>query len=91
MEDPHISSAHRGTHSPEFIHPFDDQTLAVVEQLRVSDILVMIILVTEAGTTDDISTLYDIRLVVSIGHGNPNLKETEKAISFWGAVLYPSF
>ena len=51
----------------------------------------MIILVMEAGTADDISTLYDIRLVVSIGHGNPNLKETEKAISFWGVVLYPSF
>ena len=78
IEGPYISSARRGTHSPEFIRPFDHQTLAAVERLRLKDILLMITLSPEAGTVDDISTLSDMGVIVSFGHINPNLKETER-------------
>ena len=55
--------------------------MAGVKRLRSKDILVMNTLIPEEGTADDISTLSDMGVVVSIGHSNVNLKEKEKAIS----------
>ena len=87
IEGPHIAIACRGAHSAEFIRPFDHQTLAIVERLRSKDIFVMITLAPEAATPDDISSLSDMGAVVSLGHSNANLQETETAISH-GALSF---
>ena len=81
IEGPHIASDRRGAHSAEFIRPFDDQTLAIVERLRLEDILVMITIAPEAATPDEISTLSDMGVIVSLGHSNASFQETVTAIS----------
>ena len=87
IEGPHIAIACRGAHSAEFIRPFDHQTLAIVERLRSKDIFVMITLAPEAATPDDISSLSNMGAVVSLGHSNANLQQTETAISH-GALSF---
>lgn len=81
IEGPHIALARRGTHKGAFVRPMADQTITLVERLRMAGLRVMLTLAPEAATTDQISALADLGAVVSIGHTDASAEAVEAAIA----------
>lgn len=70
IEGPHIDPVKRGTHAADHIRPLDEQTMRVVADLRQADVPTMVTLAPEAAHMDQIRTLADLGVIVSLGHSN---------------------
>jgi N-acetylglucosamine-6-phosphate deacetylase len=81
IEGPHISVARRGTHAACHIRPLDAQTIGLVRALRDADIPALITVASEAATPSQIAELRDMGAVVSIGHSDANVADTQKSIA----------
>lgn len=68
LEGPHITVAKRGTHAERFIRPLDEATFANVSRLRAAEVPVMLTLAPEACSAQDITTLVEMGVIVSLGH-----------------------
>ncbi|MGV1832714.1 N-acetylglucosamine-6-phosphate deacetylase [Agrobacterium vitis] len=70
LEGPHLSVARKGAHNPDFIRSMTDSDL---QELRGSSQSVGVMLTTVAPenvTTEQVSSLVDSGVIVSIGHSN---------------------
>ncbi len=81
IEGPHISVEKRGTHSAEFIRPFDDLTMRQIERLREKSIPTMLTVAPESIKPEEIMKLRKMGTIVSIGHSNTSYEETMAAIN----------
>lgn len=82
VEGPHISTTlKRGTHSLDFIRPFDEHTLAAVGRLRKMDIPVLLTLAPEATQPGQIAQLTAMGCVVSIGHSAASSDDMRRALA----------
>ncbi len=68
IEGPHLAPERRGTHSAQYLRPFDHRTLASVERLRAAHIPTMLTLAPERVEKGTIRRLTDMGVVVSAGH-----------------------
>ena len=81
IEGPHISVERRGTHDQNMIRPFDDATKKTIQKLRAQDIFVKLTVAPEAITTNQITELAEMGVVISIGHTAANDGQTRQALS----------
>ncbi|WP_299949955.1 N-acetylglucosamine-6-phosphate deacetylase [uncultured Ruegeria sp.] len=81
IEGPHISVAHKGTHNPAYIRPFDDHTMAVLEGLRHRGVPVLLTLAPEIVEPGLIARLTRMGIVVSAGHSAASAEKTQKALA----------
>lgn len=81
IEGPHINIAHKGTHKPAYIRPFDDRTLSVLEQLRHERVPVLLTLAPETVEPRLIARLTAMGVVVSAGHSAATAEQTRRALS----------
>ncbi|MEM5475197.1 N-acetylglucosamine-6-phosphate deacetylase [Pacificibacter sp. AS14] len=80
IEGPHINVERKGTHNPEFIRPFEDETLDVLKRLRAADIPVMLTLAPETVPLDLIAKLTDMGVKVFAGHTMATADQTRAAL-----------
>lgn len=81
IEGPHLSLARRGTHSADFIRPFEAETLAHVARLRAAGVFVKITVAPEAMAPGQIAALVATGAVVSIGHSDATAEEVRAALA----------
>lgn len=81
IEGPHISLAHKGTHNPAYIRPFDDRTMSVLEALRQNKVPVLLTLAPETVETGVIARLTKMGVMVSAGHSAATAEQTRRALS----------
>lgn len=81
IEGPHISLAHKGTHNPAFIRPFDDATMSVLERLRRADVPVLLTLAPETVAPGLIARLSAMGVIVSAGHSAATAEQTRHALA----------
>ena len=87
IEGPHIAQARKGTHDPQHIRPFDQDTFRIVKRLRENDVTVLLTLAPEAVAPGDVARLTDIGVLVSIGHTDATLAQV-RALQAEGATLF---
>lgn len=80
IEGPHISHGRRGTHSAEYIRPFDDNTMAVLHRLRDANITTKLTLAPEVVGPEIVRRIVDLGVIVSIGHTVASYEQTKRAI-----------
>ena len=81
IEGPHINRAHKGTHNPTHIRPFDDHTLAVLSRLRQAQVPVLLTLAPERVEPGLIARLTKMGVIVSAGHSAATASETKRALA----------
>lgn len=80
IEGPHINVLRKGTHNPDFIRPFEDETMDVLKRLRAADIPVLLTLAPETVPLDLIAKLTDMGVMVFAGHTMATADETRAAL-----------
>ena len=80
IEGPHISQERRGTHSSEFIRPFDERTFATLCRLRDANITTKITLAPEVVDPETVHRIAKLGVIVSIGHTVASNAQTWAAI-----------
>lgn len=81
IEGPHISLAHKGTHDPARIRPFDQRTRDLVARLRRHDLPVLLTVAPETLAPGTIADLSAMGVVVSGGHSAADADQTERALA----------
>lgn len=81
IEGPHINIAHKGTHNPAYIRPFDDRTMAVLEGLRQEKVPILLTLAPETVEPGIIAQLSRMGIIVSAGHSAATAEQTRRALS----------
>ena len=81
IEGPHLSLTRRGTHSAQWVRPFEPATLSHVKRLRAAGIFVKITVAPEAMSTGQIAALVGTGAVVSIGHSDATAEATRAALA----------
>lgn len=81
IEGPHLSLSRRGTHSPDWVRPFEGETLAHVARLRAAGVFVKITVAPEAIAPGQIAALVATGAVVSIGHSDATAEATRAALA----------
>ena len=80
IEGPHIAVERRGAHEEKFVRPFAESTFALVEKLRSFDIPVIITLAPEVVNELIIFRLSKTGAIVSLGHSNADVFQTQSAL-----------
>ena len=80
IEGPHLSLARRGTHSAQWVRPFESRTLTHVRRLCAAGVFVKITVAPEAMAKGQIATLVAAGAVVSIGHSDTTQAATRAAL-----------
>lgn len=80
LEGPHISLARKGAHSAQFIRPFDEATVSVIQRLVDAKVPVLITLAPECVPVGTIRHLTAMGVVVSLGHTAANGDTARAAI-----------
>ncbi len=81
IEGPHLSFARRGTHSAEFVRPFEEASMAHVRRLRAAGVFVKITLAPEAVKPGQIAALVATGAVVSLGHSDTTAAAVKAALA----------
>ncbi len=87
IEGPHLAPARRGTHSAQWLRPFEAETLAHVTRLRAAGMFVKITLAPEMASAADVAALVATGAVVSIGHSDASAEDT-RALLMAGATCF---
>jgi N-acetylglucosamine-6-phosphate deacetylase len=80
IEGPHINVERKGTHNPEFIRPFETETMDVLKRLRAAGIPVMLTLAPETVPLDVIAQLTNMGVMVFAGHTMATADQTRAAL-----------
>jgi N-acetylglucosamine-6-phosphate deacetylase len=80
IEGPHINIERKGTHNPDFIRPFEDETMDVLNRLRAADIPVLLTLAPETVPLELIAKLTDMGVTVFAGHTMATADQTRAAL-----------
>lgn len=81
IEGPHISLAHKGTHNPAHIRPFDAATRTILETLRRHRVPVLLTLAPETVPPGLIAELSAMGVVVSAGHTAADAATIRRAVA----------
>ena len=81
IEGPHLSLVRRGTHSAQWVRPFEPATLSHVKRLRAAGIFVKITVAPEAVSKGQIAALVATGAVVSLGHSDATAEATRAALA----------
>lgn len=81
VEGPHISLAHKGTHNPDLIRPFDAHTMSLMKWLRERNVPVLLTVAPETMQPGEITSLVRMGVVVSGGHSAATAEQTEAALA----------
>ena len=81
IEGPHLSLIRRGTHSAQWVRPFEPATLSHVKRLRAARIFVKITVAPEAMSKGQIAALVATGAVVSIGHSDATAEAVRAALA----------
>lgn len=81
IEGPHISMAHKGIHQSQYIRPFDDDTMGLLETLRNNNMPTLLTLAPECAPPGLISKLCAMGITVSAGHSAATADQTEAALA----------
>ncbi len=81
IEGPHISLAHKGTHDPTRIRPFDNRTRDLLVRLRRHNLPVLLTVAPETLEPGTIADLTAMGIVVSAGHSKATAEQTEQALA----------
>jgi N-acetylglucosamine-6-phosphate deacetylase len=81
IEGPHLSIARRGTHSAQYIRPFESRTLAHVQRLRAAGIFVKITVAPEAVTNAQVAQIVQTGAIVSIGHSDARAEDVRALLA----------
>lgn len=87
IEGPHLSLARRGTHSAQWIRPFETQTYAHIQRLRGEGVFVKITVAPESVTPAQVAQIVATGAVVSIGHSDATADEA-RALLDAGATCF---
>lgn len=81
VEGPHLSIARRGTHSAQYVRPFEARTMAHIQRLRAAGIFVKITVAPEAVTPAQVAQIVQTGAVVSIGHSDANAEDVRALLA----------
>ena len=81
IEGPHLSLIRRGTHSAQWVRPFEPATMTHVNRLRAAGIFVKITVAPEAMSLGQIAALVATGAVVSVGHSDATAEATRAALA----------
>ncbi|WP_112322163.1 N-acetylglucosamine-6-phosphate deacetylase [Oceanibium sediminis] len=81
IEGPHINPAHKGTHDPARIRPFDQRTRGLLEKLRRRDLPVLLTVAPETLKPGTIADLARMGVTVSAGHSAASAEQTDAALA----------
>lgn len=81
IEGPHISHAHKGTHDPSRIRPFDSRTRDLLVRLRQKGLPVLLTVAPETLVPGTIAELTAMGVVVSAGHSAATADQAEAALA----------
>ncbi len=81
IEGPHINHAHKGTHNPALIRPFDNRTRDLLERLRQHNLPVLLTVAPELLKPGTIADLTAMGVIVSAGHSAASAEQTERAVA----------
>lgn len=81
IEGPHLSIPRRGTHSPQWVRPFEALTMAHVRRLREAGIFVKITVAPEAMARGQIADLVATGATVSLGHTDTTAEAVRAALA----------
>lgn len=81
IEGPHISLKHKGTHNTDYIRPFDDNTMSILQKLCEAKVPVLLTLAPETVKPGLIAQVTNMGVVVSAGHSAATAEETQRALS----------
>ena len=80
IEGPHINPAHKGTHNPDFIRPFDARMRSLLDRLRHHGLPVLFTAAPETLPPGTIAELAAMGVTVSAGHSAANAEQTTAAL-----------
>ena len=86
LEGPHLSLARKGAHDPKLIRPMDEQDQSALIAARPSMPVLLTTVATESVTAEQVKTLADAGVVVSLGHTDTNYR-TARAYAEAGATM----
>ncbi len=86
LEGPHLSLARKGAHDPKLIRPMDEQDQSALIAARPSLPVLLTTVATESVTAEQVKTLADAGVVVSLGHTDTNYR-TARAYAEAGATM----
>jgi N-acetylglucosamine-6-phosphate deacetylase len=81
IEGPHVSIARRGTHSAQYIRPFEARTMAHIQRLRAAGIFVKITVAPESVTPAQVAQIVQTGAVVSIGHSDTRAEDVRALLA----------
>lgn len=81
IEGPHISLAHKGTHDPARIRPYDSHTRDLLVRLRGHGLPVLFTVASETLEPGTISDLTAMGVIVAAGHSAATADQTEAALA----------
>ena len=87
IEGPHIATARKGTHNPDYIRPFEAATLVQLKRLRARGIPTLLTLAPEAVSAGQVAEIVALGVTVSLGHTNASAAEAT-ALLAEGATLF---
>lgn len=81
IEGPHISLAHKGTHDPARIRPYDKRTRDLLERLRMHGLPVLFTVAPETLAPGTIADLTAMGVTVAAGHSAATAEQAEAALA----------
>ena len=81
IEGPHISLAHKGTHDPARIRPYDNRTRDLLVRLRGHGLPVLFTVAPETLEPGVIADLTAMGVTVAAGHSAATAEQTERALA----------
>ncbi len=81
FEGPYTNVVRKGAHKAEELRPFDPESMEIFHKLRRHDVPVMLTLAPECVPADIIAALTQIGVVVSAGHTDATLEQTQSALA----------
>lgn len=81
IEGPHINLAHKGTHDPSRIRPYDSRTRTLLMRLRAHGLPVLFTLAPETVEPGVIADLTAMGVTVAAGHSAATAEQTERALA----------
>ncbi len=81
IEGPHISLAHKGTHDPARIRPFNSRTRDLLLRLRQHNLPVLFTVAPETLQAGTIADLTAMGVTVAAGHSAATAEQTERALA----------
>lgn len=87
LEGPHLSLARKGTHDPALIRPMDDEDLARLVAAASALPNLLCTVAAETVTPDQISTLVDAGVVVSVGHSDADAASVTAAFAAGASMV----